>query len=39
MNNFLGNWKQAKEIRATWYFVGILAIVVSVVVSIHAILR
>jgi predicted nucleic acid-binding Zn ribbon protein len=39
MSDNLGHWGQDKAIRVTWYIVGILAIVVSVWVSIHEILR
>jgi hypothetical protein len=39
MNSFLGLWRDDKAIRITWYMVGVLAIVVSGVVSIFEILR
>ena len=39
MNSFLGLWRDDEAIRITWYMVGVLAIVVSVVVSIFEILR
>ena len=39
MDDFLQLWRDEKAIRITWHVVGVLAIVVSVVVSIYEILR